>query len=294
MSANDSDSNFKGGLCLCSDASNRWIVVGLIDGERAAGDLAELPSGTLDLESVRAQQDFARDGRLELRIEAPRGSFRQLVPGIQALLKATGRKRPNWIATTRGPGSFTGTRISVSAARNLAQLWELPVHSVASPQFYLAHEATRHKLPAEQPLAVLLDGKQERVYAARATGLAAKEAAPIIGQIVDRPPAELFAEWTSAAGTQPTQELRIFCDDLPSVLAYPGAADAARSLLQQHNTLTECSLPDAAALWKICARGTAHVRIGDWRDLVPEYLRADPATSKFGPLGPQAQPASEN
>lgn len=285
MSTRANASDRKRGLCLCIDASNRWIVVGLIDGDRHASELAQLPVGVLDLESLAADQNFARDGRLELRLEAPRGSFRQLVPGIQALLDAAGRKRPDWIATTRGPGSFTGTRISVSAARNLAQLWELPVHSVASPQFYLAHEASRHKLPSEQPLAVLLDGKQERVYAARATGLAAEEAAPITGQIVDRPPAELFAEWGSASPEQ--SGLQIFCDDLSSVLAYPGAADAARPLLE-HNTLTGCGLPDAAALWKICARGTEHVRIGDWRDLVPEYLRADPATSKFGPLGMQS------
>lgn len=56
--------------------------------------------------------------------EAERG----LVPMLDGLMRSHGRPRALAVAT--GPGSFTGLRIAITAARTLAWIEQLPVHGV--------------------------------------------------------------------------------------------------------------------------------------------------------------------
>lgn len=54
-----------------------------------------------------------------------RGHAERLVPMIAAL---PGRGRADRIAVSLGPGSFTGVRVGIAAARALALAWGVPVH----------------------------------------------------------------------------------------------------------------------------------------------------------------------
>jgi len=59
-----------------------------------------------------------------------RGHAEALVPGIAALL--TGQQRPHAIVVDIGPGSYTGIRIGIAAARALGLAWGVPVHGVSA------------------------------------------------------------------------------------------------------------------------------------------------------------------
>lgn len=59
-----------------------------------------------------------------------RGHAEGLVPGIAALLG--GQPRPHAILVDIGPGSYTGIRIGIAAARALGLAWGIPVHGVSA------------------------------------------------------------------------------------------------------------------------------------------------------------------
>lgn len=88
-------------------------------------------------------------------------SFR-LVKDIQIALEESSIQKPDAILCGIGPGSFTGIRIAVSTARNLAQLWEIPVKGVDSLKVYSSYYYYKTKNPSF----VVLDAKQKKVYAA--------------------------------------------------------------------------------------------------------------------------------
>ncbi len=65
-----------------------------------------------------------------------RGHAEQLVPGIAALLDG---RRPDRILVDVGPGSYTGIRIGIAAARALGLAWGVPVHGVSALSLVAAH-----------------------------------------------------------------------------------------------------------------------------------------------------------
>ncbi|MDF3821572.1 tRNA (adenosine(37)-N6)-threonylcarbamoyltransferase complex dimerization subunit type 1 TsaB [Leptospira sp. 96542] len=96
---------------------------------------------------------------IEMVETKPKESSFQLVEWIGNVLEQAGIKRPDIIFVPNGPGSFTGIRITVSTARNLSQLWKIPVFAMDSLQFYLSNI---HK--AEDQTLVCVDGKQNKYF----------------------------------------------------------------------------------------------------------------------------------
>jgi tRNA threonylcarbamoyladenosine biosynthesis protein TsaB len=221
---------------LVIDATNRWIIVGL----------------------------FGRGLELSTTLEAPRESFQRLVPMIQDFLREAGLRRPDWILTAIGPGSFTGIRISVSAARDLAQLWDIPALGVASPKLYLAELQERYG--AHSPLAVLLDGKQQRVYAAFADAPLSIDSDPVI---LDVPPADFLK--------QAPPETRFFADVPTSIAQYfpAGTPEAEAARLE--------ILPPASAgaFYRFAQQTRARQYAGSYVALLPQYMRSDYAHAKY-------------
>jgi tRNA threonylcarbamoyladenosine biosynthesis protein TsaB len=65
------------------------------------------------------------------------------------------------IAVTIGPGSFTGIRVGVSAARGLALALNIPVVGISTLSVLAAAERSDSK---DRPLLVAMDAKREAVY----------------------------------------------------------------------------------------------------------------------------------
>jgi len=82
-----------------------------------------------------------------------RGHAEQLVPMIAAL---PDRGRAGRIAVALGPGSFTGVRVGLAAARALALTWQAEL--VGYPTFDLLAAMARQRSDGRAPVAVAMTG----------------------------------------------------------------------------------------------------------------------------------------
>ncbi|MHB1610326.1 MAG: tRNA (adenosine(37)-N6)-threonylcarbamoyltransferase complex dimerization subunit type 1 TsaB [Sulfobacillus sp.] len=73
----------------------------------------------------------------------PRTAGSHLVPWIEQIVNEFGR--PDAIACGIGPGSFTGVRIAVTAAKALAYAWNIPVKGVSSLQAWAMQIPLGHR-----------------------------------------------------------------------------------------------------------------------------------------------------
>jgi tRNA threonylcarbamoyladenosine biosynthesis protein TsaB len=101
------------------------------------------------------------DGRIDVLVEAmPTGQAEALFPRLTALLERNGLGYADLtrIAVTTGPGSFTGLRIGLSAARGLGLALDVPV--VGIPTLLALSLAGAPGRSA----AVLVDARREEAY----------------------------------------------------------------------------------------------------------------------------------
>lgn len=93
-----------------------------------------------------------------------RGHAERLMPMIEAVLAEAGASFADIdrIAVATGPGSFTGIRVGVAAARALALALDVPAAGVGSLEA-LAHRAAKNR--SAGTLAAVLDAKRGEVYA---------------------------------------------------------------------------------------------------------------------------------
>lgn len=129
--------------------------------------------------STRACSVAISDGavpRVQMTVAASARPSDHLHQAITRCLQSAGLtiQAVEGIAVSAGPGSFTGLRVGVTAAKTLAYTLEKPIVPVSSMDVLAAN------VPAPRwPLWVLVDARKEKVYAARyavgADGLPARE-----------------------------------------------------------------------------------------------------------------------
>jgi tRNA threonylcarbamoyladenosine biosynthesis protein TsaB len=115
----------------------------------------------IDTAAPRLALAVLRDGgRIETLVEdMATGQAERLFPALDELLASAGIAYPDLtrIAVTTGPGSFTGLRIGLSAARGLGLALNIPVLGIPS--------LLALSLSAQcDPVAVLLDAKRGEAY----------------------------------------------------------------------------------------------------------------------------------
>lgn len=88
-----------------------------------------------------------------------RGHAERLVPMVAELL---GGATPEAILVDCGPGSFTGVRVGIAAARGLAIGWGVPVTGYSSLALLAAQSFAAH--PQRTRLAVVLEGGHGEVF----------------------------------------------------------------------------------------------------------------------------------
>jgi tRNA threonylcarbamoyladenosine biosynthesis protein TsaB len=84
-----------------------------------------------------------------------------LMPLVERVMKDTGCPKPDRVAVTVGPGSFTGLRIGVSLAKGLCYAWDIPAVGV------LTLEVLAHGMRFFQgTIVALMDARRGRLYGA--------------------------------------------------------------------------------------------------------------------------------
>lgn len=201
----------------------------------------------------------------ETNIDVPRASLTHLVPAIMRLLQSVGMSIADVAAVVvgRGPGSFTGVRIGVSAAKGIAQGLDVPLYGVNTLDAIAERFAGRDGL-----VGVLGDAMRREVYPAlyRLAGSGVER----LGADEVGPPAASAAAW--AARGEPVllagNGLRKYADVFRDAMG--GSALVAPEALW---TPTGESLLMAA--WRAAAAG--RLGDGDFATLLPVYTRLSDA-----------------
>jgi tRNA threonylcarbamoyladenosine biosynthesis protein TsaB len=122
----------------------------------------------LAIDTATAQVGVAigRDGRVlgEVRIDGDRRHAEQLAPAIDYLRRQTGIALDDLagVAVGIGPGLFTGLRVGVTTARTLAQVLDVPVVGIPSPDLVAYPWRATHR-----SVVALIDARRKEVFVAR-------------------------------------------------------------------------------------------------------------------------------
>lgn len=184
---------------------------------------------------------------LEQSIVEPRGHTRRLLPMIDALLDQAGWGLEDLagLVCTRGPGSFTGVRVGISAAQGLAFAANLPIFPVSTLAVLAWQGHTR--VPQCQRWQVAMDARMNEVYYAAfewsdAVGLSAIESEQLLSP--ERVPQHPNADWGRIGTGWALSPLPGATPDLPDAEHLPQAASAAA--LAYHQLVTQS---DTSQIW---------------------------------------------
>ena len=122
-----------------------------------------------------------------------------LLPQIQEVLRIANVERVDAVAVSIGPGSFTGLRIGVAAAKALAYAWQIKIVGVSTLQVMAAHFPK-----SSAKIFTLIDAQKNSAYVQTF-----KDAQPL-DEIKIKPIAEILD-----AASQSEDEI-IFCGDVLS------------------------------------------------------------------------------
>ena len=97
----------------------------------------------------------------ELMLANPRSHSERLLPAIEFLLEAASMSTTDLaaVAVSAGPGSFTGLRIGVAAAKGLAFSCEIPLYGIPSLQVLAANAS-----PVVPSVCAVIDARRGEVF----------------------------------------------------------------------------------------------------------------------------------
>jgi N6-L-threonylcarbamoyladenine synthase/tRNA threonylcarbamoyladenosine biosynthesis protein TsaB len=117
-------------------------------------------------------------------LEMKRGHAEALMPLIARVMTASGRAYLDLdrIAVTTGPGSFTGLRVGISAARGIGVAADKPVVGLTTLSAYVAPWVAEEQ---EQPIIAAIDARHDHVYFQVVGGNGAALMRPAVAPIED-------------------------------------------------------------------------------------------------------------
>jgi tRNA threonylcarbamoyladenosine biosynthesis protein TsaB len=195
-----------------------------------------------------------------------RGHAEALMPLISRVMKQSGISFTalDRVAATTGPGSFTGLRVGLSAARGIALAAGKPVVGLTTLTAYAAPIVARN---SAQPIIAAIDARHDHVYFQAARG----DGGSLIGPRV-APIEEALAASRFGAPHLVGNAANILADRWPADAPAPFKVDMQAA-------------PDIAwVAWLGAAVSPEHARAR------PFYLRAPDAKPPAGPLPRTSQP----
>lgn len=166
-----------------------------------------------------------------------RGHGEALVPMVEAVLVDAGvdYESLDRLGTTIGPGSFTGIRIALSAARSFAATLNLPLVPIGTLEALALSDALESTLAV--PRAVALDARNDQVYGQRFDAA---------GEALDEPAS--MADLAFIAAIEPESRLIGSAQPVLAALARASKKPVTLGLAEP--------VPRLAALAQLAAQGT--------------------------------------
>lgn len=243
--------------------------------------------------------------------QAERNHSLKLVPAIQSMLQEQGwnNRDVSLLAVGIGPGSYTGVRISVTAAKTIAWAWDKPIVGVSSLHALALSglETAREHFSSESALNIgqdwvypLIDARRGQVYTARfgtgtTTGAVEVEAGAYgqaaetnaqLGYRVHEDSIRLFSqvaeEVTCALGTENAETT-----DIPERVWFVGEIEPhmerIAALQQQFGDRIQALSCSMKAHWigRIGLEAFHQGQIGDIHRLEPNYTQLTEAEAKL-------------
>jgi tRNA threonylcarbamoyladenosine biosynthesis protein TsaB len=243
-----------------------------IDTSLGAGSVAALDDAGADERPLGAAGEHARVLTAALIEVADRRGWGAGGHPLAALRPA------DVVAVIRGPGSFTGLRVGVTAAKALA--WTTGARLLGISGFQaIARRAARLAGWADTPLAIAYDAGRGDVFAAWAEPVE-PTAADALGWRLTEPRLISFQDWLGS---------------LPSGSRVGGpVADVHRDRILAHGAI-ECLTHEACLPSAIDAAAIARVRANagesdDPHTLAPDYLRPSYAEETRPPISGTSKP----
>lgn len=179
------------------------------------------------------------DGAVFLRVETiGKGHAELLMPEIAALLAEAGVAASSLsrIVVSVGPGSFTGLRVGISAARGLALVNRIPVVGVTTLESHAALAARDRSKESDRPILALLPARGDELYGQLFAATLEPIGSAVLASIED------FAERAAATDADlcGAGALRL---DRPDRLLHALSAPDIAMLLQRGATLDPATHP---------------------------------------------------
>ncbi|QQE74889.1 tRNA (adenosine(37)-N6)-threonylcarbamoyltransferase complex dimerization subunit type 1 TsaB [Brevibacillus composti] len=172
------------------------------------------------------------------------------------------------IGVAKGPGSYTGVRIGVAAAKSMAWSLQIPVIGVSSLE-----AVAMNALGAPGLIVPLFDARRGQVYTAayRSAGIQ-RVTAEAAERLV------LLRDWCALLGQQPGKETILFMGEDLGL-----HREAIRTELGERAVFApaSCNHPRAAHIGLAALRRLAEGEAGHPHELVPEYLQLAEAEAKW-------------
>ncbi|CAI6037950.1 tRNA (adenosine(37)-N6)-threonylcarbamoyltransferase complex dimerization subunit type 1 TsaB [Cohnella sp. JJ-181] len=220
---------------------------------------------------------------------AERNHAVRVVSDLKALLLEAGAQEIDAIAVGRGPGSYTGVRIGVSAAKTLAWAWDKPLVGLSSLEVLAmgAGPYLRGEKPASDDIAgaagrpvwvvPIMDARRGQVYGARFETTDGAD-----WRRLDDDGIRLVGEWGRSLAERAGEAgaLLLFAGDIgphaEAIGALPGAAALQLTM-------------DAGEMGRLAAARLARGQVEDVHAFAPNYTQLTEAEVKLGGAGTEGQ-----
>jgi len=274
---------------------------GPVHSSRPVPASATRPARVLAIETSTGARSLAavNPGRLEELFWEPAPDAypaEDLSASIREVLRLAGLalRDLELIAVALGPGSFTGVRVGLAAAKALAWALGVPLKGVGTLDVLARTARRRAGAPAGTPVLALVDARRGEVFGAVYERDADPLPVPAVGgdaYVVGEPArvtSWLLDALAARGGSRPREAL--LAGDGPT-LHYPVVAGAlARASVGAHPAPV-AAYPEAGDLALLAVERLAAHGPDDPLALVPLYLRDPAIWPPRGPTGGQEQPA---
>ncbi len=152
-------------------------------------------------------------------LEMKRGHAEALMPLIARVMKTSGLRYLDLdrVAVTTGPGSFTGLRVGISAARGIGLAADKPVIGLTTLSAYVAPLVAEQQ---DQPIVAAIDARHDHVYFQVVAGNGAALMRPAVVPIEDTFVASRFGALRMVGNAA-----RILADRWPRNVPAPSLVD---------------------------------------------------------------------